>query len=275
MALPALALAGLKWLPAIGAVGGAIPGLRKGNVGEALLGAGTGALTGWGVGGPIKGLTAAGTRMAGGLAPSLVRGVTSAAAPFGLKSLPLNALGATGIGLQNAAALGIPLAGAAGTFGLAGGFSGMANQGVNKGLQTGAGLVGYNAVQPNYGAVPPGSFGPAVPPGLGQFGGTNLYGSNPYDVIDPSGAFSANRLMQLKQNELNAKMLDNIAAAQMKWTEETKRRDLQRQLAAAGIRSNIATQAGMLRDANMAGLTQGTNAMQQVGSALTNNYSYS
>ena len=102
-----------------------------------------------------------------------------------------------------------------------------------------------------------------------------MYGASPYDVIDPGGAMAANRLAQLKQAELNAKMLDTIAGTQLKWTEETKRRDLQRQLAAAGIRKNIETQAGMLRDANQAGLNQGTNAMQQVGSALTNNYSYS
>ena len=45
----------LKYLPVIGAVGGAIPGLRKGNIGEAALGAGFGALTGLGTsGGLIK-----------------------------------------------------------------------------------------------------------------------------------------------------------------------------------------------------------------------------
>ena len=46
MALPALLLAGgklgLKLLPAIGAVAGAQPGLRRGNLGEAALGAGFG-----------------------------------------------------------------------------------------------------------------------------------------------------------------------------------------------------------------------------------------
>ena len=62
MALPALLLAGgnlgLKLLPAIGAVAGAQPGLRRGNLGEAALGAGFGALTGgMGTGGLIKGAT--------------------------------------------------------------------------------------------------------------------------------------------------------------------------------------------------------------------------
>ena len=47
--VPALLMAGklgLKFLPVIGAVSGAAPGLRKGNLGEAALGAGFGALTG-------------------------------------------------------------------------------------------------------------------------------------------------------------------------------------------------------------------------------------
>ena len=45
--VPALLMAGklgLKFLPAIGAVAGAAPGLRRGNIGEALLGGGLGAL---------------------------------------------------------------------------------------------------------------------------------------------------------------------------------------------------------------------------------------
>ena len=276
MALPALALAGLKYLPAIGAVGGAIPGLRKGNLGEAALGAGTGALTGWGLGGPIKGLTAGATRMAGGLAPGLVRGATTAAVPFGLKSLPsglggANLVGQTGRALQGAAALGVPLAGAAGTFGLAGGFSGMANQGANRAVGAGSGIIGYNAVT----GEPILAAGSAVPPGLGQFGGNNMYGSNPYDIIDPNSPFSANRLMQRKQAETSRDNINTIAPTLLKWSEETKRRDLERQLAAAGIRQNIATQAQMLQAANNAGLTQGTTALQQVGGAMTNNYSYS
>ena len=51
----ALAGGALKYLPVIGAAGGAIPGLRKGNIGEAALGAGFGALTGGlGTGGLIQ-----------------------------------------------------------------------------------------------------------------------------------------------------------------------------------------------------------------------------
>ena len=58
---------GLKLLPAIGAVAGAAPGLRRGNIGEALLGGGLGALTGGTSTGAIKGLTKGGMRMAGSM----------------------------------------------------------------------------------------------------------------------------------------------------------------------------------------------------------------
>ena len=68
---------GLKLLPAIGAVAGAAPGLRRGNLGEALLGGGFGALTGGlGTGGAIKGLTKGGMRLAGGRGVQNLLGTT-------------------------------------------------------------------------------------------------------------------------------------------------------------------------------------------------------
>ena len=66
-----------------------------------------------------------------------------------------------------------------------------------------------------------------------------------------------------------------MAPTLLKWAEETKRRDLERVLAARGISQNIATQAGMLRDQNTAALNQGTEAMRQMGSAVTQQYNYS
>ena len=86
--VPALLMAGklgLKFLPAIGAVAGAAPGLRRGNIGEALLGGGLGALTGTS-GGPLRGLTAKGIRMAG--SPGAVRG--AAPLPHGRVARPLH-----------------------------------------------------------------------------------------------------------------------------------------------------------------------------------------
>ena len=275
-------------LKALSSLAGGVAGYQKGGLKGALIGGGLGAVL-------PSGFRMAGTALGGRLAPGVLSSLGGKVGNVGLQTtlgasqLPagyglqaggkwlgggLGTLGtmlSTPAGLGTALGTGYGLAGAPGT----GMISGALTGGLNQGIQSGSGLVGYHSVQPNYGQVPPGAYGTAVPGGLGQFGGTNMYGSNPYDVIDPSGAMSANRLMQLKQAELNAKMLDTIAGTQMKWTEETKRRDLERQLAAAGIRQNIATQANMLQAAQQAGLTQGTNAMQQVGSALTNNYSYS
>jgi len=265
MALLPIAATALKWLPAVTAVGGAMPGLRKGNLGEAALGAGTGALTGWGLGTPIKGLTAAGMRMAGSKgAVNAAQGLVGAVAP-NMVDAPIRQM------LVSGAKAGIPLAGTIGGLGLSGAFSGMANQGANRAVGAGSGIIGYNAVT----GEPITAAGAAVPPGLGQFGGTNMYGSNPYDVIDPAGAMAANRLMSRKQAEVTRDNINTLAPTQLKWFEETKRRDLERQLAAAGIRQNIVTQAQMLQNAQQAGLNQATNAMSQVGGAMANNYSYS
>ena len=175
------------------------------------------------------------------------------------------ALGTTGLGGLGAATyfgLGAPGLGAV---------AGMGSQAIDRVVGGGSGIIGYNAVT----GEPIMAAGAAVPQGLGQYGGTNMYGSNPYDVLDPSGAMAANRLMSRKQAEVAADNINTIAPTQLKYIEETKRRDLERQLAAAGIRQNIATQAGMLTAAQQAGLNQATNALQQVGSAMTNNYSYS
>ena len=257
--MPLLAKAGsAKALPILlrsaGALGGAAPGLMRGDLGAAVLGGGLGAASTLGLGG----LTGAGTKAASGA-------IFNQAAKAGLSPMT------TGL-LQSGAAAAIPLAGGLALGRIGGGIgSGPIAGGVNRAMGAGSGIIGYNAVT----GEPIMAAGQAVPGGLGQFGGTNMYGSNPYDEIAPSGPMSANRLAQLKQAQLNAKMLDTIAGNQMKWTEETKRRDLERQLAAAGIRQNIRTQAEMLQAAQQAGLTQGTKAMSQVGSALTNNYSYS
>lgn len=273
MPLPALAAIGagtLKYLPVIGAVGGAIPGLRKGNLAEAALGSGMGAATGYGVGGGVGALTKAGMRMAGGMGTQNVLGtVAGQIGGLGTQQAVMGAL--TPGNLTRIAKAGIPLAGGLGVFGVSGGLSGIGAGGANRGLGAGSGIIGYNAAT----GEPITAAGAAVPPGLGQFGGTNMYGSNPYDVIDPAGAMSANRLMQRKQAQLIADNINTIAPTQLKYAEETKRRDLERQLAAAGIRQNIQTQANMLSNANTAGLNMGTNAMSQVGNAMTQNYSYS
>ena len=258
---------GLKGALLGGALGAAIPGVG-GALGTRMAGTALGGKLGTAIAGGLKGGAGKVAGAASGLGREGLQGLgrTAAAQTANLmRGGAAQAVGATGLGGLGAATyfgLGAPGLGAV---------AGMGSRAIDRVVGGGSGIIGYNSVT----GEPITAAGAAVPPGLGQFGGTNMYGSNPYDVIDPSGAMSANRLMQLKQAQLNAKMLDTIAGTQMKWTEETKRRDLERQLAAAGIRQNILTQANMLQAAQQAGLTQGTNAMSQVGSALTNNYSYS
>ena len=248
---------------AAGAIGAA-PSLMQGDLGGALIGGGLGAASTIGLGGTLGKL---GTAGAGATAQAIGSSGWGAKQGLGLAgNLAKQELGA------NIASAAIPLAGA----GLIGGVSnrllrGPVQGGANRAMGAGSGVIGYNAVT----GEPIVAAGQAVPGGLGQFGGTNMYGSNPYDVIDPAGAMSANRLMSRKQAELARDNLNTIAPTQLKWFEETKRRDLERQLAAAGIRQNIITQAQMLNNAQQAGLNQASTALQQVGGAMANNYSYS
>lgn len=257
--MPLLAKAGsAKALPILlrsaGALGGAAPGLMRGDLGAAVLGGGLGAASTLGLGG----LTGAGTKAASGA-------IFNQAAKAGLSPMT------TGL-LQSGASAAIPLAGGLLTGRVLGGIgAGPVAGGVNRAMGAGSGIIGYNAAT----GEPITAAGAALPPGLGQFGGTNMYGSNPYDVIDPAGAMSANRLMQRKQAQVIADNINTIAPTQLKYTEETKRRDLERQLAAAGIRQNIITQATMLQNAQNAGLEMGKTAASQVGGAMANNYSYS
>tara|TARA_R100001082_G_scaffold39605_3_gene20824 strand:+ start:61 stop:885 length:825 start_codon:yes stop_codon:yes gene_type:complete len=243
-----------------GAAAGGLPSLLQGNIPGAVVGGGFGALSTLGLGN----LGQRFARPAAVGAADLARGLGVAGPNLGLVAGVTRAAIPVGIGLGANAILGR-------------GERNLANQALNVGggvanrvLGTGSTIVGYDV-----NGEPVISAGPAVPPGLGQFGGTNMYGSSPYDVLDPSGAMAASRLMSRKQAEVTRDNINTIVPTQLKWTEETKRRDLERQLAAAGIRQNIITQAQMLRDAQQAGLNQGTTALQQVGSALTNNYSYS
>ena len=199
-------------LKALSSLAGGIAGYQKGGLKGALIGGGLGAVAP----GAIR---MAGTALGGKLAPGVLSGLSGKVGNVGLQTtlgasqLPAGyglqaagkALGggitnlgtnlATAGGLGTALGTGYALAGAPGAGMVAGGLTG----GVNRGISGVSGLGGYNAVQPDYGQIPAGAYGGAVPPGLGQYGGTNMYGSNPYDVIDPSGAMSALSLIHISE----------------------------------------------------------------------------
>ena len=267
--VPALMMAGklgLKFLPAIGAVAGAAPGLRRGNLGEAALGAGFGALTGTG-GGAISGLTGRAARMAGGFAPNVLRTASTIAAPLGLKSLPLQALGATGRGLQTAAQVGIPLAGIAGTAKLASMGGGGGARAASPTLGGAAGLLGYGAIgNEGMGGVP-------VPPGMGPYGNIGPSGY-PLDVLSPLGLDAGRRLRTQKDAEALRDATNIVLPTIRKFSEQAKKDDFARSMAAAGIAQNIATNAALTQGMAEATRNLGTTAAQQAGQALTTQYRY-
>ena len=253
MVLPLAAL-----LPVGGAVLGGVEGYKRsgGNIGTAALGAGLGAVGG-------GGLRLAGTKLAGMLAgASPLTQLAGAKAAKGVAlsqadKLALLAPGALGTG---AAALGLPLAaGAAG--GIAQGVAG----GAGRAAQAGGGIIGYTGTgEPVYG-------GQAVPGGMGSYGPTPPTG-DPLSVLGPEGM--GRRLEQLKSAETQRDAMRLLLPEVYKASEARSKSEFERQMAAAGIRQNIATRAAMLQAAQQAGLGMGQTAAAQAGGALTSQYQY-
>ena len=261
MGLPLAAL-----LPIGGALLGGVEGYKKsgGDLGAAALGSGLGALGG-------GGLRMAGSALAGQalLANPVYRAVADKAARGAALTMPemqMFKLATQGTGklAAGAGALGLPIAGAlAGN--IAGGVAGGANAAAQRAGQLGAGVIGYTADgAPVYG-------GSALPPGLGQYGATSPEGM-PLDVLGPSGM--GRRLETLKtaqtQRDVLRTLLPEIEAA----AEARSKKEMERQMAAAGIRQNIKTRAAMQERAQTAGLEAGLGALQQAGGALTSQYQY-
>ncbi len=235
-----VALAAKYGLPIIGAIGGALPGLRRGNLGEAALGAGTGALTGYGLTGPVRAGTLGAMRMAG-------RGASG-----------------TYSNLLGGAALG---AGGLGTFGLSGGVGGVAGPVAGQVGQAAAGQLGYK--------TPSGEFVPlGDPAAVGQFGGVPPIGGSPLDVINPAGRDAARRLTQRKDAETLRDNINMVLPTVEKFADRSKQRDLQRNLAAAGVRANIEGNVEQLLAAQQAVNQMGLNAQQGAINALQTQYNY-
>jgi len=188
-----LAAGALKYLPVIGAVGGAMPGLKKGNIGEAALGAGLGALTGGTSGGLIKAGGAGAARLAGqkGLQQALKKGAQS----IGAKGLAKELTGKAGQATLGKLAGDVvaPLAGAGVVFGLsqAGGDMGIPPAG--GALRGAAGLAGYGSTRGENMAVG----GTPLPLGMGQYGGVSPIG-DPLSVVSPLGLDAGRRLRTVK-----------------------------------------------------------------------------
>ena len=188
MAIPQLLFAGgklgLKALPFISAAAGAAPGIRKGNVGEAVLGGAGGYFTGVTGKGLTQALTKPAARMAGGMGLQNLLG--TAAGQIGGLGAQKAVMGAlTPQALQRAALIGVPLAGIGLTGKAAGiGETGGAARGSGMGLGGlaggGAGLLGYGSVR----GEP--MTGLPLPVGMGSYGNIGPTGL-PLDVLSPLG----------------------------------------------------------------------------------------
>ena len=255
---------GLKFLPAIGATAGALPGLRKGNLGEAALGAGIGFAGSSGLGGPLRGLTAKGIRMAG--RPGVVsgaQGLIGTIAP-NLADVPAGLVKGQ---LRNIAGIAIPAAGIAGTAKLASMGSGGGSRAAGSALGGAAGLLGYGAIgNEGLGGVP-------LPPGVGPYGTIGPTGL-PLDVISPAGLDAGRRLRTVKDAEALRDAQNIVLPTVRKFAEQAKRDEFSRDMAAKGIDTNLRLGAALAEAQQRAALDLGTTASRQAGEALTGRFRY-
>ena len=277
-------------LPLIGAGLGGLQAYQasEGNLGATLLGAGIGAVT---PGAMRMAGTALGAKLAGtGLAAKAGAGLTGNA--LRLSQLAANQAGTLQGGLAASGALNLAKAGrilsspglagrllptalgAAAAGGgvllgapaLAGGLAANVTKPAGTAAQVGAGALGYQTpAEAAYG-------GDALPPGMGQTGPTDPFG-NPIDMLGPAGI--GQRLAQFKSAETQRDIMRLLLPEVYKASEARSKSEFARNMAAAGIRQNIATRAAMLQAAQQAGLNMGATAAQQAGGALTSQYQYS
>ena len=172
-------------------------------------------------------------------------------------------------GLVQAARVGIPLAGIAGTAKLAGGsgIGGAASRSVSPTVGGAAGLIGYGAIGNE------GLGGTPLPPGMGPYGQIGPTGL-PLDVISPLGFDAGRRLRTVKDAEALRDATNIVLPTVRKFSEQAKKDDFARSMAAAGIAQNIATNAALTQGMAQATRELGTSAARQAGSALTTQYKY-
>ena len=234
---------------AVGVGAGALPSLLQGNIPGAIVGGGFGGLSTLGLGGVANTLTPKAGNLAAGL--------------LGNKGMQATLAG-------NLAQAATPIAG-----GL------LANRILGRAEQTAAGNIGGGIAQ-SAGALigyklPSGEFvslGPAGNVG-GQFGGVPPIGGSPLDVLNPAGRDSARRIGQIKDAETLRDTINMVLPTVEKFSDRSKERDLQRNLAAAGVRANIEANVEQLLNAQRAIQEMGADAQRGAVNALSSQYNYS
>ena len=260
--VPALIMAGklgLQYLPVIGAVSGAAPGLRRGNIGEAALGAGFGALTGASGAGATDFARRKAARFAGG------ETVQNLLGNIGLPQKMMQGLSPDV--LQRAVRAGVPLAGIAATTKVAGGLGGGGAMAASPTLGGAAGLLGYKTIgNEGMGGVP-------LPLGMGPYGNVGPAGL-PLDVLSQLGVEAGQRLRTQKDAESLRDATNIVLPTLRKFSEQAKKDDFARSIAARGIAQNIATNALLTQGMAQATRNLGTTAASQAGQALPQQYNY-
>lgn len=247
-------------LPLIGAGLGGYEAYRRsgGDIGAAALGAGAGALA------------PGALRMAGTALGGLGAGALSKTALGGLLQKQAAQTG-TSLLTQIPTAAGAAAAGL-GTFLGVPALAGQLASGVAPAAKTVAsGTAGLMAGgQPNA----PQYSSQALPGGLGQYGAVSPYGT-PLDIMNPAGYGAGRTAESAREIDAQVSALRKLNPEIFAAAEARSKNEFQRQLAAAGIRQNIATTANMLERSQQAAQQMGVNAASQAGSALTSQYQYS
>ena len=258
-------------LPILGATLGGIEGYRRsgGDLGAAALSAGLGAALPGGLrmAGTALGGTALGARVLGLGSQGLSRGASAVgqvASKAGMTGLPQGA-----IAPLTAAGLGAATAGVGSL--IAPSLAGQVGAGVKDVVrgpaQLGAGYVGSRGP----GAVDYNQIGGNAVPVVDAYGNVNVLGTDPLGNILPGMTRSAESLREATaQRDAMRLLYPEVAAA----SEAAKKKEFERQMAAAGIRQNIETAANMIQRSQQSAQQMGQTAAQQMGNALTAQYQY-
>ena len=118
-----------------------------------------------------------------------------------------------------------------------------------------------------------GAGGTPIPPGMGQYGGISPIG-DPLNVLSPLGLDAGRRLRTVKDAEALRDAQNILLPTVRKYSEQAKRDEFARNMAAAGIKTNIALNAQLAGAMQQAGLQMGTTAAEQAGAAITRPYQY-
>ena len=226
-----------------GVVGGGLPQIMQGDLLGGLVGGALGGVTAGQLGGLAKGAQLAGAR-------GVMKGIGLAG------GAPLQVQGA----LTNLARTAVPVG-----LGLA---AGRVGGGIGGGLgRSAVGLAGYGLTGGE------GMGGAALPPGMGPFGNVSPTG-NPLDVLSPVGLEAGRRTRTVKDAEALRDAQNIVLPTVRKFSEQAKKDDFERDMAAEGIKQNILMNRNLTEGLAQATRQMGTTAAEQAGSALTTRFNY-